>query len=49
MSGFEKLWQLEPPLSQAELSEYRTTLQAVPKIYQQARTNLTEGDRKSVV
>ena len=43
MSGFRTLFELEPPFDDAELEEYRTTLQAVPKIYEQARSNLTEG------
>ena len=43
MSGFRSLFRLEPPFGEAELTEYRTTLQAVPKVYEQARTNLTEA------
>ena len=43
MSGFRSLFRLEPPFDEAELEEYRTTLQAVPKVYEQARSNLTEA------
>ena len=43
MSGFRSLFRLEPPFDEAELEEYRTTLQAVPKVYEQARLNLTEA------
>ena len=43
MSGFRSLFRLEPPFDGGELEEYRTTLQAVPAIYEQARSNLTEA------
>jgi len=43
MSGFRSLFRLEPPFDDGELAEYRTTLQAVPKVYEQARSNLTEA------
>ena len=43
MSGFRSLFRLEPPFDEAELTEYRTTLQGVPKVYEQAKTNLTEA------
>ena len=43
MSGFRSLFRGEPPFDEAELKEYRTTLQAVPKLYEQARSNLTEA------
>lgn len=43
MSGFRSLFRGDPPFDEAELAEYRTTLQAVPKVYEQARTNLTEA------
>ncbi len=43
MSGFRSLFRLEPPFDGGELDEYRTTLQAVPKVYEQARSNLTEA------
>ena len=42
MSGFRSLFRSEPPFDDGELEEYRTTLQAVPKIFEQARSNLTE-------
>lgn len=42
MSGFGKLFRGEPPFDDGELEEYRTTLQAVPLVYEQARSNLTE-------
>ncbi len=43
MSGFGKLFRGEPPFDDGELEDYRTTLRAVPKIYEQARANLTEA------
>lgn len=45
MSGFEGLWRHEPPFSDEERSEVQTLLRAIPKIYDQARTNLTDGER----
>ncbi len=42
MSGFRSLFRSEPPFEDGELEKYRTTLQAVPKIFEQARSNLTE-------
>ncbi len=43
MSGFRSLFRSEPPFDEDELAEYRTTLQGIPKIYEQARSNLTEA------
>ncbi|MCE2559746.1 MAG: DUF885 family protein, partial [Acidobacteria bacterium] len=43
MSGFRSLFRSDPPFDDGELEAYRTTLQGVPKVYEQARTNLTEA------
>ncbi len=43
MSGFGTLFHQQPPFDDGELDRYRTTLRAVPKIYEQARSNLTEA------
>jgi hypothetical protein len=43
MSGFYGLWDFDPAMSGDQKAEYKALLEAVPKIYEQVRTNLTEG------
>jgi hypothetical protein len=45
MSGFEGLWRIDIPLSDEDKIEYQTLLRAVPRIYEQAKINLTAGER----
>jgi len=45
MFGFYGLWDVDLPMSDDQVSEYRILLEAVPKLYRQAKINLTEGAR----
>ena len=40
--GF-RLWEMELPLSEDEEAQFRATLRAIPGVYEQARSNLTEA------
>src|SRR5262245_29611486 len=45
LAGSIFLWRYEPPLEAARLAEIRAQLQAIPKLLEQAKANLTEDVR----
>ena len=45
MSGFYGLWDTDPPMSDERATEYQIMLRAVPRLYEQAKNNLTDGER----
>lgn len=47
LAGSTFLWRYVPPLSESDLTDLRTRLQAIPKLLQQARTSLS-GDARDL-